>query len=544
MKIVKFVLILAIIFLFNFNAVELISAEERIVIENCQELQEIGSSEKHLDGNYVLEEDLDCDSVENFEPIGFESSFSGTFDGNGYKIKNITIDMQSKQSNKKVALFSEMNSQGEILNLGIKNPNIKGGEETAGLVSYNSGIIQNCYLEGGVIKGSDYTGGLVATNWNGLILNSYSDTTVNGNDYVGGFVAWNDGGIIEDSYSTGDVDGGEKVGGFVGKNDSGDIIKSYAEGDVFGSGSQVGGFVGRNLESFIEKSYAEGDVKGGYWGVGGFVGFNDNDGSVKTSYATGDVDWVDNSSEGEGAIGGFAGYSLESIKDSYATGDVGRNSPDESDKLFIGGFVGQIDGGEVKDSYATGDVSGSNSEESQVGGFAGYLFNGSVENSYATGDVVATEGVGGIFIGKNDSVIENSFAYQSGSQNCIGAGDKSGCTLVEDIESFYNYQDGPLDDLYGEWDFNSSWSDSNLGRRYPNLLWTESSRRSGRAVKGATTSRSNQRPISWYKNPLFREEAERMLKNLQAMQSDIGLIQEEINSIIKIAEELNGKSEK
>jgi predicted small secreted protein len=80
--------------------------------------EEFNAIRNRLDGHYVLEEDIDLSGYENWDPIGtFQPAsedpedaetpdpakvFSGTFDGNGHTISNITINRPSDMA---VGLF-------------------------------------------------------------------------------------------------------------------------------------------------------------------------------------------------------------------------------------------------------------------------------------------------------------------------------------------------------------------------------------------------------------------------------------------------------
>lgn len=65
------------------------SKTNTIVIKSAEELDAVRNK---LDGNYVLENDIDLSTFENWIPIGTkEAPFTGIFDGGNHKITNITI---------------------------------------------------------------------------------------------------------------------------------------------------------------------------------------------------------------------------------------------------------------------------------------------------------------------------------------------------------------------------------------------------------------------------------------------------------------------
>lgn len=77
---------------------------EVIRIYSVNELSQIGNNEEYpLDGSYVLMKDIDMSSIENWTPIGYyvgnkapsegANPFTGTFNGNGHTISNLTCSI-------------------------------------------------------------------------------------------------------------------------------------------------------------------------------------------------------------------------------------------------------------------------------------------------------------------------------------------------------------------------------------------------------------------------------------------------------------------
>ncbi len=188
-----------------------------------------------------------------FVPIGLDSTntgasrFTGSFNGEGYTISGLTINLPSTDH---VGLFGYTGTSATIQNVGLVDVNITGSTFVGSLVGSNFGTVNNSYATGSV-TGTDTTdtdgtqnkvGGLVGGN-SGTISNSYANVNVTGSgDRVGG-LAGGSSGTISDSYATGAVNGSSYVGGLVGGN-SGTISNSYATGNVTGTGDKVGGLVG------------------------------------------------------------------------------------------------------------------------------------------------------------------------------------------------------------------------------------------------------------------------------------------------------------
>jgi|GEM_PF-718964 len=287
------------------------------------------------DGYYVQTADIDASETENwnngrgFIPIGeFEDTFTGVYDGNGYKIKNLTI---ADESISFTGLFGRFGA-GTIKNVRLENVNIAGaGRNVGGLVSENRrGTIENSGVESGQVRmvtTNRQTGGLVGENMGGKITGSFAKAEVSGMRDVGGLVGLNDeGGIILNSYASGNVatvlGQGHDAGGLVGKNDNGsEIHNSFATGNVtiLPDARRAGGLVGQNMGngSVITNSYATGSVMGGDQYTGGFVGRSRHDVSISSSYSTGTVNA--SSSQGIQTAGGFVGESSSGslILDSY-----------------------------------------------------------------------------------------------------------------------------------------------------------------------------------------------------------------------------------
>ena len=231
------------------------------------------------DGHFVLVNDLDFDGYEYSEdtdenakgwlPIGDETApFSGSFDGGGYVILNLSI---SRAGEDYVGLFGALSSMGSLKDLGVEDVTVGGGERVGGLVGELSGTLRSCYAKGQV-TGTKFVGGLLGYSGDqGTVTSSYSASAVVGSTKVGGFMGHNEG-TIRSCYSTGSVTGsGSSIGGFVGNNET-TITSCYSTGSVTGSGSSIGGFVGNN-ETTITSCYSTGSVTGGS-APGGFAGTN------------------------------------------------------------------------------------------------------------------------------------------------------------------------------------------------------------------------------------------------------------------------------
>ncbi len=216
-------------------------------IVTAEQLASIGSDANLLDKHFVLVNDIDLDpgltggrtfqqAVIAPDEEGTDANdlgFTGSFDGQGFKVRNLTIDARGLEAGP-LGLFGRIGPGGCVRHLGIEKVAIYADEDSSGvggLVGINSGNVEACYVSGSVSGGSK-VGGLCGENL-GIIQSCYSTVTVSGEEAVGGLVGCNSstpnmrptrpgsvyvrysGGIAQ-CYSAGAVSGQRDVGGFVG----------------------------------------------------------------------------------------------------------------------------------------------------------------------------------------------------------------------------------------------------------------------------------------------------------------------------------------
>ncbi|MHC4641433.1 MAG: GLUG motif-containing protein [Planctomycetota bacterium] len=201
------------------------------------------------------------------------TAFSGVFDGNDHKILNLTID-DGGAGNDNLGLFGNIESYGQVRNLGIEGGSVSGDRRVGGMVGAieEYGIVSNCYSTGDV-NGGGLVGGLIGYIYGSQVSNCYSTGDVSGTaDHIGGLVGYATG-LVTNCYSTCNVSGVYQVGGLMGGNDNSSISNCYSTGDVNGV-EEVGGLMGLN-GSFVSNCYSTGDVQGtGVENIGGLMGYN------------------------------------------------------------------------------------------------------------------------------------------------------------------------------------------------------------------------------------------------------------------------------
>jgi hypothetical protein len=216
----------------------------------------LNATRNNLGGSYVLMNDLDSTTAnyaelasptanggQGWQPVGTEDQpFTGSFYGQGHKIKDLSID---RPEGNVVGLFGFVGEGGAIENVGLVDTSVTGNYCVGGLVGYNkAGTVTDSYSTGDV-KGYMRVGGLVG--WNqGTVGKSYSTVRVTYARSVGGLVGYNTGTVIN-SYSSGNVIGFEYVGGLIGTNHiGGGVINSYSSTTVTYELPPKGGLVGVN----------------------------------------------------------------------------------------------------------------------------------------------------------------------------------------------------------------------------------------------------------------------------------------------------------
>ena len=206
----------------------------------------VNSATKTADTQICAELTKDIDlSGEAWTPIGIGGAFyagtppySGTFDGKGHTIKNLSIDSSAHY----VGLFGYVYG-GTIRNLTVSG-SVKGSEHTGGIAgAADGGTFENCANQCAVQGGT--TGGIIgfAIEEGTLIVrdcyNVGSITTTTGNS-VGGIIGQciNTSGTIRNCYNAGTVTGTASVGAIIGNYSSNKIYNCYyLEGSVTRAGN-------------------------------------------------------------------------------------------------------------------------------------------------------------------------------------------------------------------------------------------------------------------------------------------------------------------
>lgn len=220
------------------------TASDPYQIATLADWQQLIESTTDHSSHFKLTADLDFDGLS----IGSLGEFAGVLDGNGLTIRNAVIDLPEQID---VGLFSCIDYDGEITDLGVESITISGRDNVGSIAGFNRGKIERCYATGTVIgiaaESEGGIGGFIGKNY-GTIKNCYaisSISSVNGTvttPYwgVGGFAGYN-GGLIVSCYAAGSVSGPNSLGGFLGCNDHGTTTDCFWDIDATGITFSAGG---------------------------------------------------------------------------------------------------------------------------------------------------------------------------------------------------------------------------------------------------------------------------------------------------------------
>jgi hypothetical protein len=360
------------------------SDDDPVLIKTAAQFNAIRNN---LSGHYVLEADIDLSGYANWEPIGlFEALseaepenpnpakvFSGTFDGNGHAISNITINQP--QIYVGVGLFGV--NFGSIRNLTVKNVDATGYYLAGGVVGMQGGTLENITLNGtNTITGSQGVGGIAGVNF-GAMSNCTATADIVVVDDPAAYTLQN---ITYNGNSGGVLLGGMEGGSIADCTATGGSVTATAVNNCWG----LGGFAGNiykgpsiiNCRAENITITASGSNNSHVGGLVGFTGTYEGDQSSVSSCSVSNV----------------------TITVSNTTTQVGG--------LIGGSWPNTAPGGDMSlGRYSVSNCTVSSCAitggKESVGSIAGYAYNSTVVNSTATN--VTWSGGTLNQIGKNDS---------------------------------------------------------------------------------------------------------------------------------------------
>ena len=296
----------------------------KVVSEYASVESLIGRMKKNPSGSYTLLKDMDFSTVSASGDEIIEK-FTGTLDGNGYRITGL---------NK--TLFGEV-SGGTVKNLILDSCNIqKSGNSgavgtLADVVSAKS-VIENVHTKGSLTSNRNKTGGLIGEIKESSVVRYCSANVqiknTNNSAVTGGLVGETASqASIYDSYATGTLQSNAKgVGGLVGWHANASIERCYAAVQLTSSGTKnmPGGFLGfiwetetspGNIQKNVSFSYGEKGYK--FDGMTGSKQFSakykENYTLAKTDLTTDELT-ADSEKTGINVEGKITEQSLEELK--------------------------------------------------------------------------------------------------------------------------------------------------------------------------------------------------------------------------------------
>lgn len=365
-----------------------------------------------MSASYKLTSNINLSGCTWSNGIGsFGTPFSGTFDGNGMTVSNLTISAGNVQGLGFIDYLS-----GSVSNLTLTSPSVTGtGNENGALVGElkATGTVTNIQVTATAVSGNQIVGGVIGYALAGSTVTTVEVSgTAHSSGGVGGGVIGSTSGSATGLVSSVAVTGTYTLGGLAGDmGNAASLTNSSATGNVTASSNTAGGAVGTaagsrpncptitnvttsgRVESplhsggilawgncyFISRSSSSSVVISTGQHAGGIVGYDNNPGEVSKSFFTGQVSATE-------SVGGIAGLSRSVITDTYSKGTVTASSGTNGGRA--GGLVGWLQSAaapqpaaSITNSYASGLITPPVSASHRTGGLVGYLASGTITAS-------------------------------------------------------------------------------------------------------------------------------------------------------------------
>ncbi len=148
-------------------------------IADYEEFTDLVNSGKSFSGKTVyLSKNLDLNGV-TLEPIGNNNNkFEGTFEGNGYTLKNIKIESVANY----VGMFGY--NKGTIREFNVENISVKGNNNVGGIAGNSQKVIKNILLKNISITGNDTIGGITGYAVDGTSSGIVENGSITGENYT------------------------------------------------------------------------------------------------------------------------------------------------------------------------------------------------------------------------------------------------------------------------------------------------------------------------------------------------------------------------
>ncbi|AQQ72417.1 Streptopain precursor [Limihaloglobus sulfuriphilus] len=263
------------------------------LVSTAADILELSQMISDYDKHFVMTDDIDLagmtfDMAVIAPDVDFYAGYQGTaftgdFDGGGFCIQNLNIDLlsdddPSNDGNDYIGLFGMIKDGARVSNLAVSGSSIVSGWSSnyAGIIAgcVNLAEVSGCDVRGSSISAgsySRYTGGICGCLDEGRITRSMAAISIQSQSYVGGICGYNDRGNVDFCFSTGTVRGSERAGGICGSNYYSNLSYSYSQAETSAT-KYVGGVSGYNSNTSLSQVYAKGKVTGSLY-TGGLCGF-------------------------------------------------------------------------------------------------------------------------------------------------------------------------------------------------------------------------------------------------------------------------------
>jgi hypothetical protein len=305
--------------LFDLNSSLIINGASYTLVGNIAALA--SDIANNPSGHYALANDYDASADGTYTTVPIPTTFTGTFEGLGNRISNLSIDDATDDI---VGLFAEVDAGGVVRDIEVAHANVSGAGTFVGVVAgFHKGAFARVSASGAASNSNNEVGGIVG-GLIGTITNSHANVAVLGGRCAGGLVGLTEG-IISQSFAVGMASATEEAGGLACDNNTGTISDSYSRGAAIGgSSADVGGFEGANSGT-TSASYSTGKVKGGIKNRtrGGFVGHDLDQGDIQDCYWDVDLSHFRNLHRGAGNIKndpGIAGVTTQQLQSGLPPG--------------------------------------------------------------------------------------------------------------------------------------------------------------------------------------------------------------------------------
>jgi len=415
--------------------------EDPYKIASAQDLIDLGREPNDYDKHFVLTAHIDLDpglaegrafnrAVIARDPnsaYGFDGTpFVGTFNGNSFKIQNLTLS----DGGDYLGLFGYLDPNAVVLNLVLENVAITAtGDHVGALAGFSgAGHISGCSSTG-TVTGFSRVGGLLGMSESGNVSNCTSAATVVGNSYVGGLIGKSEYGRLLDSTSHAAVTGQSRTGGLIGGLQHGRLLDCTSHATVLGQ-RYTGGLVGQLFTAHVSNSHNTGQINGSDV-TGGLTG------DIWNTHVFGCTNQAD--VYGEEQVGGLVGQSLSNTQLFYCTNTGAVFGEDE-----VGGLVGW-NGAQVSHCYSQARVFG----EEDVGGLVGKN-SGPLFRCYSTGAVTGTSDqampgqttigglVGGRDRGNSSDTVSCFWDTETSGQSSSNGGKGLSTAQMQDLNTYLN----------------------------------------------------------------------------------------------------------